>query len=270
MSASRDIMRAQISLPFQRGYDDPTALWCAPPSRSSGNELVYAGSDADVSILRLLQPWETHAHFIDTFAAPSEDMLPVRYFEDYIRRRADDTRASYRETTLPLRPVSNCTARRQLANLFMRRLREDSWLTNAAGATSQDGRLSAHWCGATLRFTFDYRGVRRFLRVTIADYDKALWLHPNAREHLPRITTIACPGSRLDWGPIVPKLREHNLRSVRILATGNTRGEQHILQSLAQANVRVLARTVGNRSRRTHGSPRLAGHRPISALCAAL
>ena len=77
------------SLPFQRGYDDPTALWCAPPSRSSGNELVYAGSDADVSILRLLQPWETHAHFIDTFAAPSEDMLPARYFEDYIRRRAE-------------------------------------------------------------------------------------------------------------------------------------------------------------------------------------
>ena len=113
---------------------------CSTPHKScTPDVLLYVGADVDVQMVELMQPWETHAHFIDTFAAPSKDMLPVRYFEDYIRRRADDTRASYRETTLPLRPVSNCTARRQLANLFMRRLREDSWLTNAAGATSENG-----------------------------------------------------------------------------------------------------------------------------------
>jgi hypothetical protein len=139
--------------------------YSAPPSHyfcSTGNVVaecpaadtfLYLGSDIDVQMLRLLQPSETNVIFWDTM---KQEGLEA-WFAEYDKDWRDDTRRSYKETSLPLRPLdrSNPAAIHRFGELVLRRMRETEAISNVTANLPQ------------LRFNFVLHGRRRRLRYVL-------------------------------------------------------------------------------------------------------
>ena len=224
---------------------EPSFFYCSPaPKRDT---FLYMGSDVDVSLLRLLQPWETRAVFYDTFLAPGEN-LPIHPFEAYAKAHRFDSRRSHRETTLPLRPVNNSSARRRLGELVLRRLHDEE------RNNISDARMLGD--AQALRFRFLLNGVRRTLRLYI-DNGFVGYL-----DHLHRLSTYATPGNVPDWKQLLGRARRHHVPSMRILLTE----AEFQRAEFQRMGVTITGKAVAEQARLQPA--RLQGDSAIMALCA--
>ena len=243
--------------------EPPTNLWCNAHNLSGAQrKFLYLGSDIDVALLRLLQPWETRARLHDSFIATSQAMLPNHVFSDYARGHAQDTRPSYRETTLSLRPLdpANKTARSLLSALVLRRLRDDA---AATGAWSSAAVVSS---APELRFSFVMDGVRRTMQVVVGD---ALHEHILARL-VSTMSTLAIVGLYLgqhDWDRLLRHARQQRVQCFRVLVAESD--EDEVRGSLKRnGHAEVTRRLVARKAR--HSDARLQGHDRVVALCVTL
>lgn len=171
----------------------PTPLsWrtSASSNRSScrPDTLLYIGADVDVHMLKLMQPWERHAIFVDSMTG--DGFVNVRQGDDvldrYLSTHRYDGRPSWRTSSAALRPCTQLRCAAPLTRLLQARMEEDPAFTRVRVA----GNLS-------LRFELrSHYGLVRSLRyyVTGADVLLKRGLIWKEMPYL-RVSTIAMPGS---------------------------------------------------------------------------
>ena len=244
-------------------------MWCNASREShESTTFVYLGSDVDMTLLHLLQPFETRVIYWDNFG-------PINYdYGAWDSAHANDTRLSYRQTTQSMRPLnaSSSAERMRLGNLAYRRLLDE-----------QNANLTSVQRVAPLLFQFMLHGIRRklsFLFYSVVHENNIVRFR--LKKQVSAVSTIATPGF---WagGDVVRTLIElttHALhaealraRPLRILDADNSElfvklGEAGIYRSFVDVRRSSLGRVNASSWSDAEGAPaRLGGNTPLAAVC---
>ena len=241
-----------------------------------GDSLLYVGADLDVHMLKLMQPWEREAIFVDPmtdhhgrFSASAQRGEGDSPLSHYVRRHHADRRPAWMQTSASFRPCTNLLCAPSLTSLLEARMQQDAGFSRVKVL----GNL-------TLRFELRREpGLARTLRYVVADSEDVfqgphegegssakLWGGTYASLHH-RLSTLAMPGAA---GNAPAHLMGSALRHwippcVCLLSVIAMRGEQDFVEMIG----RVIGRhdalayplddtLAGRRQLAVPGAPKLA------------
>mmetsp|Transcript_15509 Transcript_15509/g.40070 ORF Transcript_15509/g.40070 Transcript_15509/m.40070 type:complete len:251 (-) Transcript_15509:150-902(-) len=220
------------------------------------SSLMYIGSDVDVSILRLMRRFETHALFVDGFGKLSDEVYAPWHAD---HQQDDDSR---RFTTQSIRPITsgNATARTALLTLAKARLRDEGF-----GAAREAGLWS-------VSFAWHQRQRNLTFRVqTLPDDDahgRAAFrtLMSNFALEFPPVSTLTCVGMSCQraWIREVARRWLQRVPSVpfRLISTELELAELRVQDLFSRSGMKL---TVAGHPKRMN---RLAGTSAIAVVCA--
>ena len=149
------------------------------------NTLFYPGADIDTHMLELLQPWETHAVYMDGMLGKKnrEENSKMNYVaEDFAKNHQNDHRNAYRHTSNVFRPCRNIQCAGPLTKLLYQRLMHNHAFKNV----SISKNLSIHFNMESIPRTLHYQ-VNNF-----EEFIESAYLRKKIRG---RVSTYALLGS---------------------------------------------------------------------------
>ena len=270
-----------INARVRRALDTPLPLWCnASREANESTTFVYLGSDVDMTLLHLLQPFETRVRYWGTFGPPDYD------YGAWDRAHANDTRLSYRQTTQSMRPLnaSSSAERLRLGDLAYARLLDE-----------QSPNLTDVQRVAPLQFRFRLDGIKRELNfiLTTITYDSIVRFQRQFLSHTrggrldeqgqlsTAVSTIAVTGLWVggDVTRTLIELTTHVLhaealraRPLRFLDADDDElfeklGEAGIYRSLVDVRHLPSRQVMISFSSHPDGYARLGGNKPLAAVC---
>ena len=154
-------------------------------SSCTADTLFYPGADVDTHMLELLQPWESHAVYMDGMLGKEdreENAKMNSVAEDFGKNHQDDHRNAYRHTSNIFRPCTDIRCAGPLTNLLYQRLVHNPAFKNVRVSKN----LSVH---------FNMRGVSRKLQYHVNGFEEFIE-STYLRKHLRgRVSTYALLGS---------------------------------------------------------------------------
>ena len=154
--------------------------------------LLYVGADLDVHMLKMMQPWETLAVFIDDFTGGDGGYATHRAMA-YQRAHSDDPRTHWRWSSASIRPCPDARCMKPLMRMVVGRMKQDAEFTQVhmEKLAANEDRIA----NATVLFQLQRQpGVTRRLSYVIGTVGS----HELARvvqSLRGRVSTLASPGA---------------------------------------------------------------------------